>query len=123
MLLQLMVLCPDLKYSDAVEIVCTEASSITSLSALCTSMEERIAKEEREYQETVPKQQLTPPLMPFVLQNVTYCTLQCDLLYTSVSDIEVVYRAAISVHGDCQEDSGSYEGMGGGKDESVRGCQ
>lgn len=80
MLLQLMVLCPDLKYSDAVEIVRTEASSITSLSALCTSMEERIAKEEREYQETVPKQQLTPPLMPFVLQNVTYCTLQFQVL-------------------------------------------
>ena len=34
-------------------------------------------------------------------------------------DIEVVYRAAISVHGDYQEDSGSYEGMGGGKDESM----
>ena len=80
MVLQLMVLCPDLKYSDAVEIVRTEASSITSLSALCTSMEERIAKEEREYQETVPKQQLTPPLMPFVLQNVTYCTLQFQVL-------------------------------------------
>lgn len=80
MVLQLMVLCPDLKYSDAVEIMHREASSITSLSVLCTSMKERIAKEEREYQETVPKQQLTPPLMPFVLQNVTYCTLQFQVL-------------------------------------------
>ena len=101
MVLQLMVLYPDLKYSDAVEIVRTEASSIMSLSALCTSMEERIAKEEREYQETVPKQQLTPPLMPFVLQNVSYCTFNvsyCTLQFQILkSFIEQQYQSKETV--------------------------